>query len=438
MTYPYASNTYVGWDFVDTWQEDPLYLNDGYPYLEWQTFEIYPEAEAPTAGDGTPSNPYEISSLENLYWIAASEDVVPDPDQATRWSSHYIQIADIDASSTSGWFAGQGWTPIGDNSDISNETRFTGTYDGQDYTINGLFINRPDMDHVGLFGYASGSLLENIGTIDFNINGHYYVGGLVGMTESYTLISNCFSDGIVNGDYYVGGLVGAHTFHSTVSNSFSSCNVSGYSEVGGLSGRTAQSTHSNSYSISSVGGNSYVGGFIGRDLGYCTIVNCYSKGSVNGISWVGGFIGHQFGTTFTNCYWDMETSGQPSSAAGEGRTTEEMTYTYAANTYVDWDFINTWKADPQYLNDGYPYLHWQDSGIELLTPENLITNIADGYIYLHWEAVENANSYKVYACYDPYSEDWQLLDVVHEPIFSESISGAMKFYRIVASTETME
>jgi hypothetical protein len=59
-------------------------------------------------------------------------------------------------------------------------------------------------------------------------------------------------------------------------------------------------------------------------------------------------------------YWDMVVSGQNSSAAGIGKTTEEMTYPYGANTYVGWDFDNVWKHDYDHSkNDGYPYL-WEE------------------------------------------------------------------------------
>ena len=34
MTYPYATNTYVGWDFALVWATDTVGdINDGYPYL---------------------------------------------------------------------------------------------------------------------------------------------------------------------------------------------------------------------------------------------------------------------------------------------------------------------------------------------------------------------------------------------------------------------
>jgi hypothetical protein len=64
-------------------------------------------AVAPSVGNGTEANPYQIASLENLYWIAASNTVVPNPNQTVRWSRNYIQIADIDASETENWFEGR-------------------------------------------------------------------------------------------------------------------------------------------------------------------------------------------------------------------------------------------------------------------------------------------------------------------------------------------
>ncbi|HQB79454.1 MAG TPA: hypothetical protein PLJ52_14015, partial [Tenuifilaceae bacterium] len=61
-------------------------------------------ATPPTVGDGSAGNPYKIATLENLYWIAEDN---------TRWGFNYQQTADIDASETSTWFSGAGWTPIG-------------------------------------------------------------------------------------------------------------------------------------------------------------------------------------------------------------------------------------------------------------------------------------------------------------------------------------
>jgi hypothetical protein len=58
-------------------------------------------------------------------------------------------------------------------------------------------------------------------------------------------------------------------------------------------------------------------------------------------------------------YWNLESSGQVTSAGGIGRTTDEKTFTYAANTYEDWNLTEIWQPDTEYfVNAGYPYLQW--------------------------------------------------------------------------------
>ena len=73
-------------------------------------------ATAPSVGDGTSGTPYQIATLENLYWLSQN---------STEWSKYYIQTANINASASSGWDGGQGWTPIGKSWDT-----FKGTFDG--------------------------------------------------------------------------------------------------------------------------------------------------------------------------------------------------------------------------------------------------------------------------------------------------------------------
>jgi hypothetical protein len=54
-----------------------------------------------------------------------------------------------------------------------------------------------------------------------------------------------------------------------------------------------------------------------------SIADSYSTGKVTGNSEVGGRAGDK-DTTATSSYWDMETSGQTTSPAGEGKTTPQM------------------------------------------------------------------------------------------------------------------
>ena len=122
----------------------------------------------------------QIATLENLYWIASN---------SAQWGRYYIQTADIDASSTLTWFSGAGWIPIGNGA-----ARFTGQYDGQNYSISKLWIHRPTEYYVGCFGYTNNSTISNLKIENFNFRSGYYVGGLVGYMIGDT-ISNCTSSG---------------------------------------------------------------------------------------------------------------------------------------------------------------------------------------------------------------------------------------------------
>ena len=88
-------------------------------------------------GDGTSGAPYQISSLNSLYWIALN---------SAEWGKYFVQTADINASETSTWFGGAGWTPI-----ASLSEKFTGSYNGGGFSISGLTINRPASNAQGLF-----------------------------------------------------------------------------------------------------------------------------------------------------------------------------------------------------------------------------------------------------------------------------------------------
>ncbi len=340
-------------------------------------------ATAPSVGDGTSENPYQISSLENLYWIAES---------STRWSYHYIQTIDIDAASTSGW-SGGGWTPIG-----SSTTQFAATYNGGGYSINGLYINRTIGDYQGLFGSTSGATISNLGMKNVDVTGRYYIGGLVGQSST-TIISNCFSTGSVTGNERVGSLVGFNTNNSTVTNcysmgsvagvkaigglvganynsstlssSYSTCNVTSNDRSGGLLGLNYISTVSNCYSKGSVSGDSYVGGLLGSNYNSCTVNNSYSTGSVSANSAVGGLIGYNLNSAVNNSFWNIETSGRNTSAGGTGKTTAEMK-SQVTFTDAGWDFSTMWKIR-SYKNDGYPYLKWQYP-----TPDAIAPTAGDG------------------------------------------------------------
>lgn len=81
---------------------------------------------------------------------------------------------------------------------------------------------------------------------------------------------------------------------------------------------------------------------------------------MDGVEDVGAIVGNIFGSPrIVGTYWNNETTGQTEACGSrpcrgaEGRTTEEMTSVpRPENTYVDWDFENTWAQ----TNNNYPWL----------------------------------------------------------------------------------
>jgi len=305
-------------------------------------------ATPPTTGDGSQENPYEISNLDQLYWLSQSD---------TAWGKHYIQTVDIDASATSSWHNDKGFSPIG-----NKNTSFTGTYNGDGHQISNLVINRPYQDYIGLFGSVqTGGKVTNLGITGATISGKNLVGGLTGKLKNAT-IKNCYTTGTLEAtghDWYAnaGGLLGKNI--GTIEACYSSMSITSDDGIlGGFVGRNA-GTIENCYATGAVTGtdDGRVGGFVGdNDNG--TIKYSYSTGSVECPDYAhGGFNGYNHGT-ITLCFWDKETSGVNDSEGGTGLNTSNMN---KFSTYYDagWDFVNNWGYNPA-ENNSYPFLTWEE------------------------------------------------------------------------------
>jgi hypothetical protein len=284
-------------------------------------------------GSGTESDPWLIRTPENLdslrYYLGA--------DNADKY---YKQIADIDLG-VAPWNVGEGWEPIGRDSTV-----FQADYNGDGYKISNLTINRPDESYIGLFGSVKDAHLDKISLVNLNIIGGSIPGGLVGVCYNLNgLISNSFTTGTITGG---AGLVGIfHNNSSTelrIVNCYSRCTA----EIGITVGVSLFSCIKNSY---------------------CTGGYGFSNSSVYDFSSMN--------------YWDVETSGCINSYSAEGRTTKEMTQ-YSENTYVGWDFENTWMKDIYGMNDGYPILQTQLSKSVPAKPEILSTVESNSEIQISW------------------------------------------------------
>lgn len=382
MTYPYAENTYVDWDFKHNWlrDEDRL-INNGYPFLEDRQFD---------GGSGSAYDPWQVATVQHLNNIRRYLGEL-------HTDKHFIQTSYIDLD-VAPWNEGEGWIPIG-----SSGNGFYGNYDGGGHVIDNLTIRRNE-NNQGFFGNTNSCVIKRLGLCNVDIiSTGIRIGGLSG-SSSNTTIEYCFVIGSVQGSEYVGGLVG------TMSGEVNSCFTAGFvtataerSYVGGLTGFD-MSRNSNCYSIMDVTGSRiYIGGLIGYS-NRANVTRSYAAGRVRATAdnpaGVGGFIGGSYEVEAADrSYWDRQTSGQTTSAGGVGamgRTTDEMSYPYAVNTYQGWDFQTVWSVDEDYaVNNGYPFLrrYLQPNPLTAITPSpaNHSIRVSVDLEELIWEYQPNQN-----------------------------------------------
>ena len=112
--------------------------------------------------------------------------------------------------------AGHPWTPIGNWDNV-----FEGTFDGQGYTINNLYIkdtSEETGEGVGLFGVAQGATIKGVTVNNVNISAYSMVATVVGAAYPAT-ISDCHVTGSVNivADWaYVGGISGYNYYGTQI------------------------------------------------------------------------------------------------------------------------------------------------------------------------------------------------------------------------------
>jgi hypothetical protein len=229
-------------------------------------------------------------------------------------------------------------------------------------TIGGFYVG-------GLVGYNGGGSVSNSHSSG-NVTGIYYVGGLVGHIEGARTVRegnvrNCYSTSSVTGDTRVGGLVGSTFGDVRVGDSYFAGSVTGRRWVGGLVAENYGGNVSDSYSTGNVTGKGYAGCLVGLNL-WGTISRCYSTGTVSGDGAVGGLVGDNSEGTVNNSFWDTQTSGQPTSAAGIGKTTAEMK-SIATFSGAGWKILAVANSGTRNRSctwnvvDGqtYPFLSWQ-------------------------------------------------------------------------------
>jgi len=227
----------------------------------------------------TPNELYGLAKLCNSgtnfkeKTIYLSNDIVVNEGKSTDWANNQNIPKNV-------------WTPIGGGSNNANRM-FAGTFDGQGYTISGLYM-KSNGNYLGLFGLLSSdgsstvknlrlvnTYFENTGTGTGTSIG---LGSIAGQGQGK--LENIYSDAILKSTAYnTGGLIGSHRYVKLM---IDNCTYQG-----------------------KITGTSYVGGILG--FGYSAvdvaeISNCLVQselvGSGNGI---GGIIGGTYSAKVSSC-----------------------------------------------------------------------------------------------------------------------------------------
>lgn len=251
-------------------------------------------ASAFDSGDGTKENPYIITSGGQLAYLA---NLVNDGNSYYA-ACHYKLGSDILLNNTDDFASWEQkapeneWTPIGYSADDDSHSYFTGTFDGDDHTISGMYISE-ESDYAGLFGVVRNGHIKNL----------------------------CVNGAYVEGKSYIGGIAGYFSADATENSGFEYCSFSGVvkaseNNAGGIAGYFRADGENNTPVISDCcvfgsvnAGNGYAGGIAGvgeAATGNAKIINCFNTASVIASKNAGGVTGNSRcadgNSTIEGCY----------------------------------------------------------------------------------------------------------------------------------------
>ncbi len=254
--------------------------------------------EAPTPG-GMITNSHQLQLIgANGTTLAGSYTLANDIDLSETGANFGT------AETSAGMWGPKGFVPIGTDGtgNVWNSgtgtfnalgiAGFSGTLDGNFYTIGEATILRPDANNAGLFGWTTGTI-KNLAVADLTVTGKTNVGGLTGYLYNGR-VSDVFVtttlDGI-NGVYNVGGAIGL-MYKSDLAFSLVGASVTGTKNVGGAVGFEQDSTISEVQTQAIVSASAaYAGGLVGYQLNGTVNTNVSASGLISAPYGAGGLSG---------------------------------------------------------------------------------------------------------------------------------------------------
>src|SRR5574344_1895901 len=317
---------------------------------------------------------YEISTPVQMKWFEYYVNAT-----TSHAATNARLMADIDLSSICGANVGTGgtnWMPIANIAagyqDRTPKKLYTGTFDGNNKTISGLYIHGDNSYYNALFRYNEGTI-KNL-TVDVDIDARDFDAAIA--YDNFGTISHCTSKGKIQGVTQVGGLVAINNgiieycTNEVAIISTLSARLGGIAELnikevkycinkgtvssteGSMAGGIVANnggTVSNCANLATVSSKGYAGGIIGNANG--TINNCYNIADVTSLggiqdgehyypSYAGAIIGYVDGSiTTTNCHYlstlTLKRSDKDTTlvGVGTGGTYETNTYAHTSDVF---------------------------------------------------------------------------------------------------------
>ena len=308
-----------------------------------------------------------ITSGEGLAWLISAVNGL-NGQEANNYEGSIISLEnDIDIS-------GNVWAAIG-----TQENPFKGTFDGQGFSINGIYMNDAwEGRNFGLFGRLDNAVIKRVVLGEGQIVGYEDCGGIAYLADNNTHIDGCIIGAEISFYNYSGGVVGINR-DSRISNCgvipITVCVEANYN--GGVAGQNisvnADAVIENCYVVSLFGASYsayYPGGIVGKNLtenGYhkAIVRNCYAAPLGLYGEYCGGIAGYNsdnslIENSYTNNSSDYEICGENhgdivncSIFDGNLKLTEDVeVYGKAASELIE--ALNLWV-------NGFPdelYLSW--------------------------------------------------------------------------------
>ena len=252
-------------------------------------------------GNGTPEDPYRITSADDLAKIQEAILNFHNNGNLVNSSTCFEQQNDISMANYNDQCGWEGnWYQIG----LSASYPFTGYYDGNGYTIRDLKMLDKNAVGASLFGFVNQAIISNLTIEKATITGYGALSAIVGAVTTKggsinkTFIKGCVvkkstiesrSDGVVTDGMAIGGIAGMVDPNVNLwidSCSVEDCTINGAIAVGGILGggtvySMTQITNSHNRNTKVTASYNCAGGIVGyADTLY--VYSCSNNGTIKG------------------------------------------------------------------------------------------------------------------------------------------------------------